>query len=370
MAEKAEDTQDDKSSVPHEELWEHLEQARTTELGTRLTDVQKAIDLGSRSAILLGGACYVAGLLVANLYLGQYGVHNLSILRAQYVLVGALWVFLVASAASFIILASNSVKSAHRQVRSTPGSPPSLRIVGKSLEASLFIGSEFVTWACLVIFVSGYHLWISPAVALRALGILLLSAGAWFAALRDFRWLRVAVADVFILRRGGVRRILKPTPSQLSLSTQAGRGLFELSVRLVLNIGALSAYALYVYPYFPPAIGGGRLPMIALAVAPEHASVLRELGVATPSSGRIFEPLELVMEAGDSFLLALPRNSKLSEKIRSVWIKKDFVDSALYLRDLALHFQGYPSLPTPSLTELPSAEASTPGLAAPTRSSP
>ncbi len=99
--------------------------------------------------------------------------------------------------------------------------------------------------------------------------------------------------------------------------------------------------------------------MIALTVAPEHASVLRDIDVGTMPNGRTFEPLELVVEAGDSFLLALPTNSKFSEKIRSIWIKKDFVESALYLRELALHFEGYyaersPLPLTPTSTERPS----------------
>ncbi len=247
MAEKVEDTQDDKPSASVQELWE---QSRAKELATRLNDAQKAIELGSRSAILLGGACYVAGLLIANLHLGQYGVYNLSILRAQYVLVGALWIFLVASAAALLLFALNHVKQAYAEARTTGSGS---RIVGKLVEALLAIVTEFAGWAFLVSFVSGYQVtvWISPAVALRAFGILLIGAIAWVAAFRDVRSLRAAVADVSILRHPDMRRIPGLDPLRLSLSAQTGRGFLELSVRVILNIGALSAYALYVYPYFP-----------------------------------------------------------------------------------------------------------------------
>src|SRR5437660_2661566 len=49
----------------------------------------------SKLGVLGLGACYAIGLLIVNLYLRQYNISQVNLVEAEYVAVGALWMFLM-----------------------------------------------------------------------------------------------------------------------------------------------------------------------------------------------------------------------------------------------------------------------------------
>src|ERR1044072_6874484 len=56
-----------------------------------------SIEIASKLILSIVGICYVAGLLILNIHLRKYGVFHLNFLQIQYVMVGALWIFLCGS---------------------------------------------------------------------------------------------------------------------------------------------------------------------------------------------------------------------------------------------------------------------------------
>ncbi len=60
--------------------------------------VREVAETLARLGAVFFGAAYVVGFLILNVQLGAYGVIELSFAQPRYVLVGALWMLLVASA--------------------------------------------------------------------------------------------------------------------------------------------------------------------------------------------------------------------------------------------------------------------------------
>jgi len=56
-----------------------------------------ALIRASRFGLVILGSLYTAGLLIVNLDLAQYGLISVGLARAEYVMAGALWVFLMIS---------------------------------------------------------------------------------------------------------------------------------------------------------------------------------------------------------------------------------------------------------------------------------
>ena len=91
-------------------------------ISERLSDVSK------RVALVLG-IFYVVGLLIVNMELGKYGMFSLGLDRPEYVLAGALWVFL--SVIPILIF------RAWMTLVSTPESIKDVRAIGKMLPSIL-----------------------------------------------------------------------------------------------------------------------------------------------------------------------------------------------------------------------------------------
>ena len=77
--------------------------------GSRMPEERQAEKPGTldlaRDFGLIIGASYVAGLLIVNFDSARHGIWDLQLARAQYVLVGTLWIFLTALALAWLVLA-------------------------------------------------------------------------------------------------------------------------------------------------------------------------------------------------------------------------------------------------------------------------
>lgn len=58
---------------------------------SRLKSTQETFELFTKIFVVVAAVLYVAGFLIVSLHLARYGVHSFSILRAQYMLAGALF---------------------------------------------------------------------------------------------------------------------------------------------------------------------------------------------------------------------------------------------------------------------------------------
>ena len=322
-----------------------LERAIRDEKARNFSRVSGVVEFGTRLTILIVGACYAVGLLIVNLHLGQYGIYNLGFLQAQYVMAGALWLFLVGGTTGLLAIAVSQVRSGYQKARSRPtnGLLRAFAQVGVAIgESLLVIVAEMISWLLLVGFLSGYQVLplVAPSVALRMLGVLTFGAVAWAAAFGDVRDVADTAAYLSFWQRH--RAALKPiVGNALPPGSPMGRRVFELSIRVATNIAAISLYALYVFPYFPPAVGGGRMQKIAFTVGTDHAELLKGVGLRTTPDGRMVEPLDLIFESSEAIVVAPAPGSRFADRIRSVRIRKDLVAVSVQLRELALHLQGY-----------------------------
>lgn len=283
--------------------------------------VAQLAETGTRVAVAITGSCYAAGLLIVNFDLAQYGVFNLQLLQTQYVLAGVLWAFWVGMATALLAYCIHKVRNALQKI--PPENTEPAKRGGKLSTVIAVIFSYGLPLGVMLVggvsILGGFHVdsLESPFAALfPTVGVIILNAVAVVALARDL---------------GSVRQGIRANDLQF-ISSHA----YEASIRIMLVLGMVSLYAKVVYPHFPPAIGGGRKPMVNLVYDKHAEPVIRALGLGTVPGTSLVEPLQWVFETDDSYILALPKRSPLVG--RSVRIKKSEITAVVFERDIALFF--------------------------------
>jgi hypothetical protein len=281
--------------------------------------VTQLTETGTRVAVAITGSCYVAGLLIVNFDLAQYGVFNLQFLQSQYVLAGVLWAFWVGMTTALLTYCAHKVRDELQKIPAE-NTGPAKRGRKLSVVTAVIITEGLPLGIMLVGGVwtlGGFQVGFfeaDVAALFRTVGIIILNSVAVLALARDL---------------GAVRRGLRGNDVRF-ISSHA----YESSIRIMLVLVMLSLYAKVAYPHFPPAIGGGRKPMVNLVYDKHAEAVISALGLATVPGTSLVEPLKWVFETDDSFILALPRTSPLVGQ--SVRIKKSAITAVVFERDTAL----------------------------------
>lgn len=286
---------------------------------SKLSAARETAETIARFGFALVGWCYVVGLMILNLHLGQYGVVNLNFLQVEYVLAGALWTGLVGYTYAFFYYAIWAVRSTYEEWKGEG------RRLGLALKTGLMIIGlpGFLFYA--VTLLSGNELGLITLLfatesALPTLAVLGILAGT---------------AVMFPLLSEDIQSLLQSvTNGQASAGRDATRrrAIFFLPFyRIIALLPLLTLYALYAYPRFLPAWGGGKKQVVEFIAKSGHTSTFASMGLRVGSENRKVEPLEVIFESSDFFTVAPTKDMNPEGRLKAIRINKDLIDAAIYL---------------------------------------
>jgi hypothetical protein len=262
----------------------------------------------STTVVSIIGLCYALGLLIVNLHLAMYGMFSFGFAQTQYVLAGALLVFLLTFVRVSYYYGATGVTEGIAEVREGAVLLGLFKIVFFVVAAAFFP-------VALIHFLAGYGAVVStswpPWAFLGVLGMMAFVLNAaqnqvifvW----RDFRRAEFAQLPPSA-RKSLLFRVLQPVPPLLAV---------------------LFVYSLLCYPMVYPAFGGGRHDVIFVIPTAEGARICRTAKLPANVNGSVFGPLEVVVETSDETVIKAPKQLL---NIRAVRLRRDLFQAVLNRR--------------------------------------
>jgi len=242
---------------------------------------------------------YSIGLFISNLYFQQFGLTGYSRIRAQYILVGLLWLLLVAVGGIIRVALFDAGRTVVRNWKS--GTVPRFALFRRvvrdlfSVVAVLFIGVNVFT-----------------------------QLGARSLSTRDYCMIALTVAINFLSLRLLASAIYHNATGSKSPNPRFGDPLVIVS-NCGLVLTTLVLYSFVVFPSLDQSLGGGRLHKIELLLKPERSLHLKQLGLDVTKDGRL-GPVLLVSESSDGFLVT--RSQSILEPHEAYRVSRDSVEAA------------------------------------------
>lgn len=242
--------------------------------GPRLAAVD--VEQVAKVAVLTLGALYAVGLLIANLELARYGVVRLDLVQPEYVMAAVLWLLLSMLPTVVLFAWFGLADRVQRRMRIKPGWPGLVRLaLLVVVTLTSLLGSLYLLGAMLWRLLGGGE---SPSFH-QTLDLF----GGLFSSSMGFLILRRALTD----------------PS-------AGR--FHRATGLYMLAGGLFFYATDLYPWLPREIGGGRRPVLCIALKDALPIAWQSRGIEIHDARRV-GPVALVADMADRMVVsAWPRS--------------------------------------------------------------
>jgi hypothetical protein len=261
----------------------------------------------SRLGLVILGALYTVGLLIVNIDLARYGLLSVDLARAEYVMAGALWSFLMVATLAGLDYCSRCIKEFIKQKKTwTNMLFLTVNVLGTiglfhyaigilSRDIVLFnIFEPRAAWIFLWIILSGLTL----SIAIKSVGTLLQSDAITLGALFEGR---------------------RP-PIYWS----------------VIALSMLGTYAIAVHPQFPREFGGGKRAPVYLVVSDNIPSHLMDLPV--PVAGARIGPVLLLFETATMYMVKPAEEREERSKVfglpiitqPAVGIDKRFIGALIY----------------------------------------
>lgn len=271
-------------------------------------EIPSLVQALTRLGVLLVGGLYTVGLLIVNLDLGLYGLMSMELARPEYVMAGALWIFLVV----VTIGAFKVVIGELKQILSTRLS--AWRVFQALTEILIFAG-----FFAFVLFTlsRGELLYNKPP--------------AWI------------VLGTICLNAYSLNRLVESSRAVLRFEKLSLKSLFSARVGggtpIYYAVGLLSLIALYsglAYPHFPRVFGGGKKPLIEFVLGEATKLAWKELGLPVSGDGKKIGPVILLLETDSMFIVATPGKPQLDvwsmfeRQLPAVGIDKKEVSAIVY----------------------------------------
>lgn len=261
-------------------------------------------------SITLGatGISYGLGLLIVNIYLNRYGVYTVELVRSDFVLVGAAFIFLVA-------LATTSAARGMVLVRRYPDAWKETKLRTRLWRITT------VTVQALFAFV------LAPALALVTLSRNAVGLDQWQIWLAAVLLSGTGVHAANLCRQAVqvVREALAPPNGEANTSGLMSQAYFALDVVLSLSL-SIGSYALLAYPHLAPAFGGANRDRVVLAPTQAGTEVARHLRLPMDANGDI-GPVKLLSDTETELVIVAGDDS--SYKTKAIRIRREYISAVV-----------------------------------------
>lgn len=227
-----------------------------------INNLKEAVQTASAALLLLTSVCFVSGLLIVNIHLAKFGIHFPTLNRSEYVLVGVIFVLLVATSHFAINVTLDWVKVAAGDAKQ--------RAWRKFLKSSFQAFTAFLIPAFALTVFSGFTLTVFDWRTL--LSIFMLGSFARYA--RQAAW---HVASIWNQYLTGAPRSDEYHPFAHKFTA-----LFEVVISVALVVGV---YARFTFQHIESAYGGGLPPMVRIVPTKHGADVLSSLKIPISAAG-------------------------------------------------------------------------------------
>lgn len=259
-------------------------------------DLATIADATTRAVVVVGALSYGVGLVIVNGHLLRYGVHAISVLRADYIMAGVLWAVLVAIPLFAVLGARRTWDYVKRDWAERRRGLAVLKSV-----LSIVVMPGLLYFPLMVLTgrpaqLGEWQYWgVVGTIWYSAVGILF--AGATVAT-HTRTW-----------TTKGAHVVEFP--------------IYEVAFQCFWLISTVGLYSRVVYPSILPMYGGGRPAAVRLIPAPGAADTLRSLslGLDTPTDGP--PAVELIAESDDWLVLA--RLNRQGQGAMPVRVKRDLI---------------------------------------------
>ncbi len=228
--------------------------------------------------------CFSIGLLIVNVQLGRHGVFSSDLVRSEYVLAGALFLFLTVGTA----LTGSYVK---RQAKGG---------VEQSAEGHVLAGSWTIVRAIALLFLAV----MSALVILSDFRLRFDDWRLWVAILVTLTTTRFAWEVVSLARSIWESAVDRAAAHDKSDDVEALTRQMAWTVPTMLL--HLAMYSMFVYPNLSPAYGGGHKPDIVIILTAEGMAASARLGLPVKGNGAAIGPVRLLMASDNEVVVALP----------------------------------------------------------------
>jgi len=279
-----------------------------------LTGFQNWWQVLSTAVLTIAGLAFVCGFLIVNIRLARFGVYSTGLAKAEYVLAGGLYLFLVAITAAAFHYFRRGLEQAGTLWRER-----------RYLRATwdwLFYAFVFVSVPNYVILTaSGYDdkffLWHWRGLACVLLLASPVAYGYEFRNALFAEWPVTSGGDALSSRQQVVRAV----------SGLIAKGPL---VSIVIHV---SVYAHFIYPSLLPAFGGGHRDPLLLVVTQEGAEAAQHLVLPISKDNRLVGPVEPLWESGDELVLLVKTGQGRAAKANAVRFRRSLYVAAVNVPD-------------------------------------
>lgn len=302
---------------------------------SQILNYREILDFVSKALVGITSICYVAGLLIENLYLRRYGVFHLSFLQVDYVIIGVTWMFLTTT--SFLVLGVMDAIVA---------TPLNLGIIKSAAikRVVLFIGMALLSIVMIAVFI-GMSLWILSDYELP-----LFSPRTYKAIVS----LLVIPLTLRYLKAQITKAIKGHSSKDENKSALMPTKLLDISTGVFWTLTGLILYANCVFPLLLPVYGGGKTQSVMLVVRPDQAATLNTLGFQLWPDGKKVGPLDAVYESQDYLIVVSPKEISPQKDVQAIKIKKDMFDLLFYVKPTVVAPPHLTVSPSPGSSAIPS----------------
>jgi hypothetical protein len=286
----------------------------------KITPWKDSIETATKAFVVVVGLAYVVGLFVLNMHIKNYGLHYLGFLQIEYVMAGALWLFLTAVMYFWFLVIKTGIVS-------------SLNV----LKPAQFVGHGW--WRKIVggvVFILFLVTWIPIISVFPLLIIMIISDGMVDAKSREmvqvFTSLVSGLIGIFNLYYLQFAIFKIPVYAHPILESKYYY-LLQAFLFTVLLLSGISGYSTKVYPKLSPVFGGGRAQKANFVIKKDSVDTINVIGLSTDTGIRLIGPFEVIFESSDSYLLAPPENFGKDKNIKAIRLDKNLIEAVFYLKE-------------------------------------
>src|SRR5208282_7035 len=223
------------------------------------------LDAGWKLSLFISIVLYTLGLVISNLHAQRFGRYNLGLDKAEYIIVGLLWVFLAATGLLIFV----NLRRAYKHASSTA---PVANFYVKNLLGGLFI-VVVLTPLVAFLFCTTFGAVLEVGYYLDKRNLMLFGVVLATGAAIDTLTRRV----VSLAKEGGLAWKTLGTFHGFFYMVQRG---WYLPMTLIV-------YALFVFPLIPAAFGGGALQSAEIFIKPEGKQLFEGMKLNVGANGSI-----------------------------------------------------------------------------------